>query len=372
MGVESRLQHGESSGAYVVNVFEYAVDMAELITTLALHVALSALVPRVLVEWMRGGFAVRVVGVMAVLGTVMAMWPVQQYPVLLAMMCVWGAGLFYLHRIAVAVSVAEGTGLARVKLLGTCGGQAIQLAVLFLPALTTLVPLLAFLCIACGLIYWGVTHELSDLHQKSRATVSMVAKEAKQRHVGIAVASLFALIAFLGLGGEQILDARLKLSLRTAQSLGAVAPMAIHHAVTIGARLAAYVCSGPLLLNSRAMILVWFCSQCLRLAVLRSFTDISTLPLVATGSLIALDKWSGSLGEIAIEASLLRMLSTSNQARGTWLLDSTFLMGIVGPLEALNASASKMIARSTLGTSIPLILTLSLVPVASVWRLGGQ
>jgi hypothetical protein len=139
----------------------------------------------------------------------------------------------------------------------------------------------------------------------------------------------------------------------------------------MGARLVAYFSTGGTFLSPRFMIVLWFISQCVRLVVLRSVADIASLPLLTTGSLIALDKWSGSLGEIALEASLLNLLATHNEKQtrpGIFTMASTTLMCLVAPLESLNGSSAKMIARSAYGTSVPMIVLLSLVPVGCVWR----
>ncbi len=352
----------QGAGDFVQRVLEPAQDAANVAVTVALSVTCSALV-----RWTPSrGAGLVAVAALALVMTLLVLQPVQlSYSALVVLMCVAGAAHWIIAQIALAISVARQAGLARYRLLGTVGAQALSLAVLLWPALAARGGLLVLTALVCGALTLALVLHARHAHSTSSADASP--RDVTQQLVAPGAALLFLAVALVGLNGEQVVDARLKLSLRAAHALGVRGPMIVSHAMTIAARIAAYVNTGQAQMSPLAMILLWQGAQALRVTLL-AVADVRTLPLALTATMIALDKWSGSLGEVALEIALLRFLSRHAAPRTASLaVTAVFLMGLMGPCESVTGSLAKLVARTEwLGG--PAVLLLTVVPVAAVWR----
>lgn len=79
-----------------------------------------------------------------------------------------------------------------------------------------------------------------------------------------------------------------------------------------------------------------------------------------TASLIALDKWSGSMGEIALEMSLLKRLRSAKSG----IIPAISILGLYQPIEDITGSIAKVAVRSLDYTTV--ILPIVLIFVATV------
>jgi hypothetical protein len=217
---QSWMNRNESD--YVLHTLEPALETADLAMVLALQVLLNLVFPKAIASSLGRKGGVAAVAAVFLIGCGLVAWPIRGSSTLVATLCISAFAQFYLQQIALSLSVAVGKGLARFKLLGTVGGQAFQLAALFVPALSTPTSLVIILGLSCGLLLHGILDQRSLGDKEQRKTVStVVLSTTMEKRVTWLWAFLFVVVAFVGLGSEQILDARLKVSLRVAQAFGA-------------------------------------------------------------------------------------------------------------------------------------------------------
>ena len=111
--------------------------------------------------------------------------------------------------------------------------------------------------------------------------------------------------------------------------------MVLSHLVTAGARLAAFQSN----FHFSVLIALWAAAQLLRLFVLGANAEVFSANLWQIGALVALDKWAGSLGEIALESALLSRLESQGKKTGAvagrerWLVPAVALLALLQPLE---------------------------------------
>eukprot|EP01127_Copromyxa_protea_P019118 TRINITY_DN6126_c0_g5_i1.p1 TRINITY_DN6126_c0_g5~~TRINITY_DN6126_c0_g5_i1.p1 ORF type:complete len:428 (+),score=52.97 TRINITY_DN6126_c0_g5_i1:534-1817(+) len=249
---------------------------------------------------------------------------------------VFQVALFLLANIATAWSVSTTFPLSRYKALGTALIQLLHLGVLFLPHIFASTPaLLVILFFSTLICLWGVmTCPTLDPQKEGDDT------ENKLVHgVSLASAISFILVCFVGLNGEQILDASLKLKLRVAHWGGDRGPIALNHVLTATSRVFAFGMSSE---NYSPSVLmgIWATTQLLRLMIMGANADLSSLWI--TGGLILLDKWSGTLGEIALETALLRKLHDAPKG----FFPALYLMALYQPIEDITGTAAKVFVRS--------------------------
>lgn len=357
---------------------DVADDAAQLgalvLVSLALHVAGRA--PGQRASWVAALLMAGALGALCVAPRLPLAW-------LVAVLAVAEGALLVLQQRAVVAALSAGSGLARPRLLGTVAAQLLLLVALVVPAPRALLAAFAVAtAVGCGALAARV--------HTSGAQVDEAATEALPT-VSWAAGLVFLAVATVGLNGEQILDAQLKLSLKSAAALGRVAPLALHHALTLGARVAAYASSASRLsaMEPLALLALWTGAQAVRLFFLHGI-GAEALPLPVVGMLIgtcvpvwvwvcvwvcwctrnrslALDKYSGSMGEIALEAVLLQWLAGVAPAAG---VAGAVLVAWMQPLETLSGANAKLMARSASLGSWPVVAALSCFPlVAARWLL---
>jgi hypothetical protein len=255
--------------------------------------------------------------------------------VLFALFIVYHICLFLLSNIATAWSVSTTLPVSRYRALGTAFIQILHLLVLFVPHMFAETSTLVVIAVAsCAICLWGVLkYNTLELYKEGTHV------EEKFTHgVSGASAIAFILACVIGLNGEQILDASLKLNLKNAHWEGDRNPIALNHLITAGSRFLAFGMSSDFVEPSKLMS-VWLIAQILRLGLMGAHADLSSLWI--TGGLILLDKWSGTLGEIALETALLKKLSHSPSG----FFPAIFLMSLYQPLEDITGSAVQVLVR---------------------------
>lgn len=269
------------------------------------------------------------------IGAWISFYPPESREVLFSLFVGCHISLFLLANIATAWSVSTTLPLSRFRALGTAAIQLIHLLVLFVPDIfATSASLFVISSLGCATCLWGVLRYKSlELYRKDSHI-----EERFTHGVSTAAAISFLLACVIGLNGEQILDASLKLNLRAAHWEGDRYPIALNHLITASSRLLAFGMSSGIS-NTVTLMGIWVATQVLRLVLMGAHADLSSLWI--TGSLIILDKWSGTLGEIALETALLRHLH--NSPRG--LFPAIFLMAMYQPLEDITGSAVKILVR---------------------------
>lgn len=274
--------------------------------------------------------------------------PPQNREILFALFILCHICLFLLTNIATAWSVSTTLPLSRYRALGTALVQLVHLLVLFVPHIfATNASLLVIVTIASAICLWGVMRYKS-LHLYHKGSHI----ETRFTHgVSLASSITFILACVIGLNGEQILDASLKINLRTAHWEGDKYPIALNHLITASSRLLAFGMSSSIS-NPVSLMGIWTTTQILRLILMGAHADLSSLWV--TGGLIVLDKWSGTLGEIALETALLHRLSEA--PRG--IFPAIYLMSLYQPLEDITGSAVKIIVRGAKSAEAGTILNL--------------
>ena len=227
----------------------------------------------------------------------------------------------------------------RFKLLGTVLVQLVALVSLFvtIPALVVIVTLTGL-----SLVLFALISDRGNSHNDKGKESEINAKSNRKIALPFVSACFFLLTAFIGLNGEQIIDASFKVKLFRQKLDGNVWPMAAHHFLTIFARLGAFQSRN--VVEPRRMILIWASVQILRLVVFSSFPNLNIL-LVAL--MIILDKSVGSLGEMALEETLLdyaKVSSSSSSSPG--FLPVAFLVLLLQPLESITGGVVKSLVRS--------------------------
>lgn len=242
-------------------------------------------------------------------------------------------GLLSVSNFALALSLRSNIPLTRYKLLATVCVQVLHLLVLFFDFFSRGIVLSAIAVVSFALIFWGTRHKgASSLSTKSLDDDDVEFKKA----VTLQTAAAFLLICIVGLNGEQMIDASLKLSLKKLHWEGNKGPIAVHHAVTAVARLIAF--GSPL--GPKSAICIWGIVQLLRVFVMSYKVMDSIFVVIA---LISLDKWSGSIGEIALEKVLMKTLQNGSAIHAT--IPAIFLMSLYQPIEDITGSLVKIIVR---------------------------
>jgi hypothetical protein len=122
------------------------------------------------------------------------------------------------------------------------------------------------------------------------------------------------------------------------QLAGRRGPLLLTHLVTAGARLVAWRAD----FHFSVLGALWAATQFVRLFFLGAKAELLVSEnLWQIGALVALDKWAGSVGEIALESALLSFLQKNSQNsandsggnRERWLVPAVALLALLQPLE---------------------------------------
>lgn len=311
------------------------------------------------------------VALLLVVGTLCFVQP-PLGPMLLVTITVAQLLLFFVNNYASALSVASAVPLSRPRLLGTVMTQLFHLGVLFFPTLASPWALLAL--VALPIVAMVVSFQMISSNSSSSSSSS--SSSVPSYSVALSASLIWIAVCAVGLNGEQILDASLKISLRASHVDGQRGPMAMHHAITALSRLLAFGSSSSSI-PTRYLGLGWAAAQLLRLILLGAQADLSSHPLWIVASLIALDKYAGSMGEVALEAALLRRLSSFPR---NGIVPALVLISCMQPLEDVTGSAVKLFVRairkaeplSTLALigsfKAGIIVALILFTVFFIWR----
>jgi hypothetical protein len=267
----------------------------------------------------------------------------------------------YLLGVALSIwSLQMKQPLSRFKLIATVFSQLLHVVAI----ITTLsnAILLGLIALAVGLVLNGISKKKKsksvtlELGGRQREDVEK-GEDAEVSGVSLAAFVGFIPVLICGLNGEQILDARLKLSLRKSHLDGDKNPIILHHCITAMSRLFAFQSSAS---NVQQMALIWGATQLFRLMVLNSISNLRNLYL--TGFLIALDKYAGSLGEIALETAVLQKIPTLSHG---WI-PAIVLLSMMQPFEDITGSLVKLIVRNNVLGRYQSVVVLGLV-LSIVW-----
>ena len=145
------------------------------------------------------------------------------------------ASLFLMSLFASAISLENNVAVSRFKLIATVITQLYHVLVLYFEIFGNPVVLCFISILGFVVFIFGAFGTNSVTAKKNHDDVDI------SKTIGLHTAGTLLFFMCVGLNGEQLLDAKLKVSLKNVMwEEGRKAPIAMHHLITAGARLVAF------------------------------------------------------------------------------------------------------------------------------------